>query len=282
MTGTRRQQTPTGPDSHRAISQEAMCCFATAHHNCGHIHRWFARCFSAKTSNAQTCNMPSFPTWKYQEQFPCPACRRQRRAKAQELNDGKRHGPTPPQRTRDDGPNTVRARSTNTGFKQQTSTRKAPAITAGRTSSDPTAPVIEQYLRQVLGPPGSNVGAALQHGNTSLLHGLPSSGPAVLPIYNHQATNMASPAQMATRSAFIIPRELDLPLQSPQWRPPQTSRQFPQSAEEPDTLQSATLPMTSRQPEPGQYKSPYTPTIDPRLSGILGRAEESPRSAKKN
>lgn len=62
-----------------------MCCFAAAHHNCGHLHQWFARCFKAKEQNTSKCTMNAFPSWQYSEQYPCPDCRAKRAEETKEV-----------------------------------------------------------------------------------------------------------------------------------------------------------------------------------------------------
>lgn len=57
-----------------------MCCFGFAHHGCGHVHKWFIRCFEAKRLNTSQCALKAFPSWEYPERHSCPECRAERSA----------------------------------------------------------------------------------------------------------------------------------------------------------------------------------------------------------
>lgn len=62
-----------------------MCYFVSSHHNCGHLHESFARCYFAQRDDNYACNKQSFPIWPHPDPFPCPECRAHRKAETQEL-----------------------------------------------------------------------------------------------------------------------------------------------------------------------------------------------------
>lgn len=62
-----------------------MCCFGFAHHGCGHVHKWFIRCFEAKRLNSPQCTLKAFPSWEYPERHSCPECRAKRSADTDEI-----------------------------------------------------------------------------------------------------------------------------------------------------------------------------------------------------
>lgn len=70
-----------------------MCYFVSSHHNCGHLHERFARCFFAQRDGNFACNEPAFPIWQSPEPFPCPDCQALRHTDTQELLSNKARKP---------------------------------------------------------------------------------------------------------------------------------------------------------------------------------------------
>ena len=62
-----------------------MCSFMVAHHLCGHLHHWFARCHVARILDLDSCGLDYFAAWQFQEYFYCPPCRNGRRREAMAL-----------------------------------------------------------------------------------------------------------------------------------------------------------------------------------------------------
>lgn len=182
-----------------------MCFFVESHHNCGHLHGRFARCFFAERDGIHACNEPSFPVWQHEDPLPCPDCHAHRKADTNELLSSKGGRPSG-------------AKHIKTEVAQQTS-RSSRQSTEQSFQAQPEAQLVQQITGEC-----ANIEDQLQTLADNTLHTSPLPDQAVSPPWvppsrryasivgqlgsspparssTHETTSPISPETLATKDA---------------------------------------------------------------------------------